>query len=78
MSPGPGGAMVLRKRVANTAFCSEFTHGTFRKEVEQALSLEPGTLDARELKDIVHAVAKNYIVRRYTAAAPDACSDAVI
>ncbi|KAL1940828.1 hypothetical protein VTO73DRAFT_7869 [Trametes versicolor] len=39
----------------------EFTYGTFRKEVEQALSLEPGTLDARELKDIVHAVAKEYI-----------------
>ncbi|KAI0630890.1 hypothetical protein C8Q77DRAFT_1280222 [Trametes polyzona] len=39
----------------------EFTNGTFRKAVEQAMSLEAGTLNAPEYKPIVHAVAKDYI-----------------
>ncbi|KAI0367606.1 hypothetical protein BV20DRAFT_1045525 [Pilatotrama ljubarskyi] len=39
----------------------EFTYGTFRKKVEQTLSLESGTLDAPEYKAAVHAVAKDYI-----------------
>ncbi|KAI0358210.1 hypothetical protein OH77DRAFT_1587914 [Trametes cingulata] len=39
----------------------EFTYGTFRKRVEQTLSLESGTLDAPEYRTAVHAVAKDYI-----------------
>ncbi|KAH9851855.1 hypothetical protein C2E23DRAFT_827932 [Lenzites betulinus] len=41
----------------------EFTYGTYRKKVEETLSLEPGTLDAPEHKAVVHAIAKDYISR---------------
>ncbi|KAI0831895.1 hypothetical protein BC628DRAFT_1350428 [Trametes gibbosa] len=41
----------------------EFTYGTYRKKVEESLTLEPGTLDAPEHKAVVHAIAKDYINR---------------
>ncbi len=64
--------------MVDTVFCREFTYGTFRKEVEQTLSLEPGTLNARELKDVVHTVAKDYIVSSGIAAVPSVVINPVI
>ena len=41
---------------------SEFTKKSFRKKVEQAMSLEPGTLNTGELKTLVLDIALDYIV----------------
>ncbi|OJT07692.1 hypothetical protein TRAPUB_1453 [Trametes pubescens] len=71
-------ALEVITKVVEDGKLLEFTYGTFRKEVEQTLSLEPGTLNARELKDVVHTVAKDYIVSSGIAAVPSVVINPVI
>ena len=40
----------------------EFTHGSFRKTVEESMGLEAGTLDASQYRKAVRKIAEDYIV----------------
>ncbi|RPD58945.1 hypothetical protein L226DRAFT_536488 [Lentinus tigrinus ALCF2SS1-7] len=54
-------ALEIIAKVVKEGMLEEFTHGSFRKKVEQSMGVDAGTLDASEYRRTVRKIAEDYI-----------------
>ncbi|CDO68827.1 hypothetical protein BN946_scf184805.g36 [Trametes cinnabarina] len=54
-------ALEVLKNIVQEGKVHEFTYGKYRRKVEEAMDLEPGTLAAPEYKAVVNAIAEDFI-----------------